>query len=34
MDGSIQAGMGLEELRVPPLVLKASRRRLASRQLG
>jgi hypothetical protein len=24
---------GLEELRVPPLVLKAARRRLASRQL-
>jgi hypothetical protein len=30
--GSIQAGMGLEELRVPPLVLKAARR-LAPRQL-
>jgi hypothetical protein len=32
--GSIQAGMGLEELRVPPLVLKAARRSLASWQLG
>jgi hypothetical protein len=32
--GSILADMGLEELRVPHLVLKAARRRLASRQLG
>jgi hypothetical protein len=32
--GSIQADMRLEELRIPPLVLKAARRRLASRQLG
>jgi hypothetical protein len=32
--GSAQAGMGLEELRVPPLVPKATRRRLASRKLG
>ena len=29
-----QANMGLEELRVPPLVKKAASRRLASRQLG
>jgi hypothetical protein len=29
-----QADVGLEMLRVPPLVLKAARRRLASRQLG
>jgi hypothetical protein len=32
--GSVQADMGLEELRIPPLVPKAARRRLASRQLG
>jgi len=32
--GSIQADMGLEELRVPPLVPKAARRRLGTRQLG
>jgi hypothetical protein len=32
--GSVQVDMGLEEQRVPPLVLKAARRRLASRQLG
>jgi hypothetical protein len=32
--GSIQAGMTLEELRVIHLVLKANRRRLASKQLG
>ena len=31
--GSIQAGMGLEELRVPPHVSKTARR-LAFRQLG
>ena len=31
--GSVQAGMVQEELRVPPLVLKAARRRLDSRQL-
>jgi hypothetical protein len=31
--GSNQAKMGLEELRVSALVLKAARRRLASRQL-
>ena len=29
--GSIQADMGLEELRVPPLVPKAAKRILASR---
>jgi hypothetical protein len=30
----IKADMGLEELRVSPLVVKATRKRLASRQLG
>jgi len=30
----IKADMGLEDLRVPFLVLKAANRRLASRQLG
>jgi hypothetical protein len=30
----MQADMGLDELRVPPLVLKAARRRLASKELG
>jgi hypothetical protein len=32
--GSIQANVGLEKLRVLPLVPKAARRRLASKQLG
>jgi hypothetical protein len=32
--GSVQADLGLEELRVPTLVLKAASRRMASRQLG
>jgi hypothetical protein len=32
--GSVQAGMVQEELRVLPLHLKASRRRLAFRKLG
>ena len=32
--GSVRADVGLEELRVPPLVPKAARRRRASRQLG
>jgi hypothetical protein len=30
----MQADVGLEELRVPPLAPKAASRRLASRQLG
>ena len=30
----VQEDVGLEELRVPPLVPKAARRTLASRQLG
>ena len=32
--GSVQAGMVQEELRVLRLLLKAARRRVASRQLG
>jgi hypothetical protein len=34
MVGSIQAGTVQEELKVQPLVVKANRIRLASRQLG
>ena len=32
--GSVQTNLGLEELRVPPLVPKAARKSLASRQVG
>jgi len=31
---SIQADVGLKELKVPPVIPKADRRRLTSRQLG
>ena len=32
--GSVQADTGFEELRIPPFVLKAASKILASRQLG